>query len=114
MRKTLVVLVSCALFSGCIAESMVEVRPQASGVKLVREDDKPFRCKIVGDVHGTSRAADEAKAHRGAENDMKNQAASLKANYAMIEIDRAKNIGTTSYKEVFLGGKALVCDENPG
>ena len=93
---------------------MVEVRPQAAAVKVVKEDDRPFRCTIVGDIHGVARSQDEAKARKGAENDMRNQAASLRGNYAMVEIDRAKNVGITSYKEVFLGGKAIKCDENPG
>jgi hypothetical protein len=78
---------------------------------LVREDDKPFRCKVVGDVRGTSRSTDREKARKGAEADLKNNAASLKANYVVVQIDRAGRVGSTSVSDAFMAGKALKCEE---
>jgi hypothetical protein len=97
---------------GCVQENMVELKPEAAAIKAVKEDDKPFRCEVLADVHGTSRSPDKDKARQGAENDIKNQAASIKgANYVLVEIDRNKHIGTTEVNEAFLGGKALKCKE---
>lgn len=91
---------------------MVDVKPEAAAIKVVKEDDKPFRCDVLADVHGTSRSEDKDKARHGAENDMKNQAAMLKgANYVLVEIDRNKHIGTTQVNEAFLAGKALKCKD---
>ncbi len=111
MQKTFVFTILTAALSGCVTESLVEVKPAATNVKLVKEDDKPFRCKFVGDVHGTSRSTDREKARKGAEADVKNHAASLKANYVMVEIDRAGLVGTSSYSDAFISGKALRCEE---
>jgi hypothetical protein len=114
MKKTFVALMSTTVLYGCVVqENIVQVLPQAAAVKLVKEDDKPLRCKVLGEIHGTSRSQDQDKAHKGAENDIKNQAAALKANYALVEIDRSGNIGSTNYREAFLGGKALKCEDNP-
>lgn len=99
---------------GCVQENMVDIKPEAFAIKVVKEDDKPFRCDVLGDVHGSSRSDDKDKAHQGAENDIKNQAATLKgANYVLVEIDRNKHVGTTAVNEAFLGGKALRC-KDPG
>jgi len=111
MRKTFGFMVLSIVLVGCVTENIVEVRPAAANVKLVKEDDKPFHCKVVGDIHGTSRSTDREKARKGAEADLKNHAASLKANYVMIEIDRAGLVGTSSYSDAFLSGKALRCEE---
>jgi hypothetical protein len=99
---------------GCVQENMVEIKPQAAAIKAVKEDDKPLRCDVLGDVHGTSRSDDKDKARQGAENDIKNEASAFKgANYVLVEIDRNKHIGSTTYNEAFLGGKALKC-KDPG
>jgi hypothetical protein len=107
-------LFSVTLALGCVEQNIVEIKPQAAAIKAVKEDEKPFRCDVLGDVHGTSRSDDKDKARQGAENDIKNQAATFKgANYVLVEIDRTKHIGTTSVNEAFLGGKALKC-KDPG
>ena len=99
---------------GCVQENLVEIKPEAAAIKAVKEDNKPLRCDILGDVHGVSRSEDKDKAHQGAENDIKNQAAAFKgANYVLVEIDRNKHVGTTQFNEAFLGGKALKC-KDPG
>ena len=113
MRTTFVAVCSLVLGVGCV-ENIVEVRPQAAAVKVVKEDDRPFRCTIVGDIHGVARSQDEAKARKGAENDMRNQAASLRGNYAMVEIDRAKNVGITSYQRSISGRKSPEVRREPG
>ena len=115
MKITLIALLFLPFaLQGCVHENFVELGQAAAKVKAVRESDKPLRCKVLGEVHGVSRAQSEDKARQGAENDLRNQASQfVKANYVLIEIDRPKPIGTTTYREVFLGGKALACDDNP-
>src|SRR5262249_12332801 len=84
-------LLSVTLVLGCVEQNIVEIKPGATSIKVVKEDDKPFRCDVLGDVHGTSRSDDKDKARQGAENDIKNQAATFKgANYVLLEIDRNK------------------------
>ena len=111
MKKTFAfVLLLVALF-GCVSENVVEVRPAGAAVKLVSEDEKPFRCKVLGDVHGTSRSSDREKARKGAEADLKNRAADLKANYVVVERQNTGNVGSTANSDAFMSGKALRCDE---
>ena len=111
MARTIAVLgLSCALV-GCVSEQLVEARPEAGKVTIVKDVDRPLRCKTLGDIHGRSRSEDEAKARVGAQNDLKNQAAAMKANYALVEIDRAGNVGKSTYKEVYMAGKALKCED---
>ena len=100
-----------ALCSCAYSEKVVKAEPAAANVKVVRLDDKPFHCQVLGDIKGTSRAEDKDKARSGAENDLKNRTAALKGNYAVIEMDRSNPVGATSYTETVLIGKALKCDE---
>jgi hypothetical protein len=103
---------AAAVFAfACVSENVVEVKPAGAAVKLVKEDDKPFHCKVLGDVHGTSRSADREKARKGAEADLKNHAAALKANYVLVERENAGNVGSTTTSDAFLYGKALKCEE---
>jgi len=111
MQKTLAITILSSALFGCVRENIVEVKPEASAIKVVREDDKPFRCKVLGDVHGTSRSPDRDKARKGAEADMKNHAAALKANYVVIARENAGNVGSTATSEAFIAGKALKCEE---
>lgn len=111
MQKTLI-LSLLATFLGCsYRETLVKVEPGAQDVKVVKQDDKPFRCQVLGEIRGSSRSEDKDKARTGAENDLKNRAAALKGNYALIEVDRSNPVGTTSYTETVLGGKALRCED---
>jgi hypothetical protein len=101
-----------ALCSCSYSEKIVKTEPGAMEVKVVRPDDKPFRCQVLGDIQGSSRAQDKDKARGGAENDLKNRTAALKGNYAVIETDRTNPVGTSSYTETVLIGKALKCEED--
>jgi Domain of unknown function (DUF4156) len=113
MRKLLILWsFSAMLFACAYREKLVKVEPGAQDVKVVKPDDKPFRCKVLGDVQGSSRSEDKDKARSGAENDLKNRTAALKGNYAVIEADRSNPVGTTSYTETVLAGKALQCEES--
>jgi hypothetical protein len=111
MQKTLAFSFVLAASFGCVSESVVEVKPAAAGIKVVKEDEKPFRCKVLGDVNGKSRSGDREKARKGAENDMRNHALALKANYVVIERENAGNVGTTKTSDAFISGKALKCEE---
>ena len=100
-----------ALSSCSYSEKIVKAEPGAMEVKVVRPDDKPFRCEVLGDIQGSSRAEDKDKARTGAENDLKNRTAALKGNYALVETDRSNPVGTSSYTETVLIGKALKCED---
>jgi hypothetical protein len=107
MLKKALVVVSVVL-PGCFANVAV-LEPKAEGIKVVHESDKPLRCQVLGKISGTSRSDDEKAARQGAENDFRNHAAELKANFAFIEAERSGPVGTSSQHDVFIGGKALHC-----
>jgi hypothetical protein len=111
MARTIALLaLSCAL-GGCVTESIVQARPEAAKVTVVNDTDKPFDCKVLADIHGTSESSDEAKAKTGAQNDFKNRAAAYRANYAWVEAENSGNVGTSTIRRVFIRGKALRCKE---
>lgn len=85
------------------------LEPKAKAVKVVRETDRPLRCDTLGKITGTSRSSDLEEAKTGAENDLRNQAAKLDANFALVEAQRHGPVGTSSQHDYFLGGKALRC-----
>jgi hypothetical protein len=93
----------------CIFDSVVKLDPEANKVEIVRDTTRPVDCDFKGKISGSSRADDAKKARKGAENDFRNHAAELKANFAMIEAEREGHVGTTSKMESFIGGKALYC-----
>jgi len=111
MEKTLVITLLFGALSSCVTENVVEVKPAAAAVKLVKQEDKPFHCKNLGDVHGTSRSTFRENARKGAEADLKNNAAALKANYVVVEAERSGMVGSSSHTETFMAGKALKCEE---
>lgn len=98
----------CFLLTGCLS-NVVALQPRAEGVKIVRETDKPLHCEVRGKISGTSRSSDQKEARAGAENDFRNQAAELKANFALIEAERGGPVGTGTQHDAFIGGKALFC-----
>jgi hypothetical protein len=93
--------------SGC--SSVATLEPGAKSVTVVRETDRPGQCRVLGKIHGSSHAGDLKTAREGAENDLRNRAAKLKANFAMIESERTGRRGTSKSMQVVLGGKALAC-----
>jgi hypothetical protein len=107
LKKRALFVVSIVL-PGCFA-NVVPLEPKAQGVKVVHESDKPLHCEVAGKITGQSRSDDEKEARQGAENDFRNQAAELKANFAFIEAERSGPVGTSSQHDVFIGGKALRC-----
>jgi len=107
LKKRALFVVSIVL-PGCFA-NVVALEPKAEGIKVVHESDKPLRCDVLGKITGQSRSDNEKEARQGAENDFRNQAAGLKANFAFIEAERSGPVGTSSQHDVFIGGKALHC-----
>jgi hypothetical protein len=108
-KKAFLFSVSMAL-PACLVNSVAKLNPEAKKVQIVHESDRPLSCKVLGKINGTSHAGDEKKARKGAENDFRNHAADLKANFALVEVERSGALGgTSSQREVFLGGKALFC-----
>jgi hypothetical protein len=108
-RNSLFLALPLLVFPGCVFDSVTKLEPEAEHIELVNEVDRPSNCKVLGKITGSSRAGDEKKARKGAENEFRNQALELKANYAMIESDRGGHVGTTTQQEVVLNGKALYC-----
>ena len=80
-KRTL--LVVAALLPACLS-NVVALQPNAKEVKIVRETDKPLNCKVLGKISGTSRDDDGKAARSGAENDFRNHAADLDANFALV------------------------------
>ena len=87
----------------------VALAPEAKSVTLVREGDRPLHCKSLGKITGSSSSSDEKQAKTGAENDFRNHAAELKANYAVVESENGGPVGTSTERNSFLGGQALLC-----
>ena len=108
MSNQRVFVVVSLLLPACLG-NVVPLEPRAEKVQLVRETDKPLHCEMRGKISGTSRSSDEKEARVGAENDFRNQAADLKANFALIEAERGGQVGTGSLHDRFIGGKALFC-----
>lgn len=106
MTRALFIL--CALLPACLG-NVVPLQPKAQKVQIVRETDKPVRCEVLGKISGMSRSSDVKEARTGAENDFRNQAADLKANFALIEAERGGQVGTGSLNDAYIGGKALLC-----
>jgi hypothetical protein len=109
MPKTVSLLGLSVVCVACIFDSVVKLEPEANKVEIVHETDRPLDCDFKGKINGSSRSDDSKKARKGAENDFRNHAAELKANFALIEVEREGHVGTTSKKEAFIGGKALYC-----
>jgi hypothetical protein len=107
-RALLVVSVVSVVLPGCLSNT-VALAPEAKSVTLVRESDRPLHCKVLGKITGSSRSSDEKLAKEGAENDLRNHAAELKANYALVESENGGRVGTSNERDAFLGGKALLC-----
>ena len=97
-----------AVLPGCLS-SVVTLEPKASSVTLVRESDRPLHCKFLGKINGTSRSSDEKAARQGAENDLRNRAADLNANFAVVEVERTSRVGTSEQQDAFVGGTAQLC-----
>ena len=108
LKKLASFVVLSALMPACFS-NVVALEPKASKVTVVHETDKPLHCEVLGKIQGMSRSADEKEGHTGAENDFRNHAAELKANFAYVEAERAGLVGTSSQKDYFIGGKALMC-----
>ena len=108
MLKTRALLVLSLLVSGCLPH-VVPLEPKAEKVQIVRETNKPLHCEVQGKISGTSRSSDQKEARTGAENDFRNQAADLRANFALVEAERGGPVGTGTQYDAFLGGKALLC-----
>ncbi len=108
MLKKSRLLVVSLLLPGCFS-NVVALEPKAESVKIVHETDKPLRCDVKGKISGTSRSSDKKEAETGAANDFRNHAAELKANFAFVEAQRSGPVGTSNQQDVFIGGKALLC-----
>lgn len=107
LEKRALLFVS-ALLPACLSNN-VALEPRAESVRIVREMDRPLHCKVLGKIHGTSRSSDKKAAQTGAENHFRNQAAELKGNFALVEAERGGPVGTSSQQDIFIQGKALLC-----
>ncbi len=108
MLKKRALWVLSMVLPGCLP-NVVALEPQAEGVQVVHESDKPLRCDVLGKITGESRSNDEKEAQKGAQNDLRNHALALNANFAFIETERSGPVGTSSQHDTFIAGKALHC-----
>ena len=108
MLKNSALLVVSLLLPSCFGNGPA-LSPEAKSVTLVHESDRPLHCKFLGKINANARDSDEKVARAGAEIEFRNQAAAMKANFALIEADRASYVGTSTQRDIFLGGKALLC-----
>ena len=108
MLKKRAVFVACALLQGCFS-SVVTLSPKAASVTLVRDSERPLHCKFLAKINGTSRSSEEKTARDGAENDLRNHAADLNANFAVAEVERPSRVGTSTEQDAFVGGTAQLC-----
>lgn len=108
LKKSRLLFVSLVL-PGCFP-NVVALEPKAESVTLVHDSDKPLHCEVKGKISGTSRSSDKKEAETGAANDFRNHAAELKANFAFVEAERSGPVGTSNQQDVFIGGKALLCE----
>ncbi len=109
MVKASIASLSAIVLCGCMFSRVKDLDPEAAGVTVVRDTDKPGECKFLGKIRGTSRSTDEKEARQGAENDLRNQAAEKKANFATIDKVGKGRVGTTDQREVVINGKAYFC-----
>lgn len=109
MLKKASLLASAFALQACIMESVPTLSPEAKNVTLVNETSRPIDCKVLGKINGSAHTDGEKQAHQGAEAEFRNQAAKMKANYALIEQERSGPYGTTTQTDVFISGKALFC-----
>gem|GEM_PF-2337708 len=97
------------LAPACLFNSVAKLSDEGKPVQLVRETTAPVNCRVIEKITGSSKSDKEEEAFEGARNDFRNNAGRLKANYALVESERASNVGTTQTREVFIQGKALNC-----
>ncbi|MGE5783997.1 MAG: DUF4156 domain-containing protein [Myxococcales bacterium] len=109
MSKTSPIILLAFVSSACFFNSVTKLDAEAKHVHLVTDTDKPSECKFLGKITATSHADDEKLARQGAENELRNRAAELRGNFAVIEQARGGRIGTTSQREVVINGKAYHC-----
>src|SRR5262249_39164761 len=107
MKSARILCILSVLLPAC--GHMVALEPEAKSVELIHESDRPLHCKVLGKITGQARSSSEKEAREGAENDFRNHAAELKANYAMIDNENGGKMGTSSEINSFIGGKALKC-----
>jgi hypothetical protein len=104
-------LVLFPLLAACsVVDNVPVLEPEGKKIKLVRESDKPINCENLADVAGKARAGDEKEAIKGAENQMRNEAAQYpSANFAVVEVESVRDGRAGGGKEVLLSGQALKC-----
>jgi hypothetical protein len=102
MTKTLPLTLVALTLQGCLINGVTKLNAQGSKVELVSETDKPSECTFLGKVTGTSNDDDAEQAKKGAENDLRNKAAALKGNFAVVENVRGK-------RDIVINGKAYDC-----
>ncbi|MEO8900368.1 MAG: DUF4156 domain-containing protein [Polyangiaceae bacterium] len=108
MKRASFIVFPLLFLAGCLGGT-VALSPEAKSVTLVREGDRPLHCKALGKITGSSKSSDEKLAKAGAENDFRNHAAELKANFAVVESENGGPVGTSTQRNSFLGGQALLC-----
>jgi hypothetical protein len=102
MNKTVTLTFVALSISACVFTGPVKLNPQGAKVEMVSETEKPSECNFLGKITGTSHDDDAKAAREGAENDLRNQTAALKGNFAVVENVRGE-------RDIVINGKAYEC-----
>lgn len=116
--KINVIVILALLIGGCAS---IEVHPSATRI-ISSPNPAPKGCKYLGEVTGnqgnffTGGFTSNKNLEQGARNDLRNQAATLGANYVQIVISRSghtgsynQNIGGLEQTNVTYTGNAYTC-----
>jgi hypothetical protein len=109
MTSKLPWLAFALVLPGCLFNSVAKLEDQGKAVTVVPETEKPSECKFLGKLMGSSHSEDKNAAREGANNDFRNKAGALKANFAVVESEGGGRKGTSCQQEVVLNGKAYYC-----
>ena len=85
MPKKVSLLGLFVVCQACLFRQRRQTRARGQRGRIVHDTTRPVDCDFKGKITGSSRSDDKKKARKGAENDFRNHAAELKANFALIE-----------------------------
>lgn len=114
--KTFLIITLALSFCSC---SIAKLNPHAESIEVQKGGFMPKRnCVKLGDIKGSESAlgASSDSILQGAENDLKNNADKLNANFVMVtnknEDSTNEGFGIKKIQRVIYSGMAFKCEEN--
>ncbi len=102
------VLTSALVFSGCNTAEVVALEPRADSVVIIDGGGRPNGCNPIRDIIASSEGETLEEATRGARNDLRNRTAARGGNYVSLQTSHTAR-GDWGPK-VVMSGIALRCD----